>query len=60
MSILLNAFDSKKDLAFIQNHLSCFDFSTLYTNIPHDKLLEKLNDLVDFAFKGGNCNNICL
>ena len=39
--------------------ISCFDFSTLYTNIPHDKLLEKLNDLVDFAFKGGNCNNIC-
>ena len=28
----------------------------LYTNIPHDKLLERLNDLVDFAFKGGNHN----
>ena len=39
--------------------ISCYDFSTLYTNIPHDKLLEKLNNLVDFAFKGGNCNNIC-
>ena len=39
--------------------ISCFDFSTLYTNIPHNKLLEKLNDLVDFAFKGGNRNNIC-
>ena len=39
--------------------ISCFDFSTLYTNIPHDKLLERLNNLVDFAFKGGNCNNIC-
>lgn len=39
--------------------ISCFDFSTLYTNIPHDKLLEKLNNLVDFAFKGGNRNNIC-
>lgn len=39
--------------------ISCFDFSTLYTNIPHDKLLEKLNDLVEFAFKGGNRNNIC-
>ena len=39
--------------------ISCFDFSTLYTNIPHNKLLEKLNSLVDFAFKGGNRNNIC-
>ena len=39
--------------------ISCFDFSTLYTNIPHDKLLERLNDLIDFAFKGGNYNNIC-
>lgn len=39
--------------------ISCFDFSTLYTNIPHDKLLERLNGLVDFAFKGGNRNNIC-
>ena len=40
--------------------ISCFDFSTLYTNIPHDKLLNKLNILVDFAFKGRNRNNICL
>ena len=39
--------------------ISCFDFSTLYTNIPHNKLLDKLNDLVEFAFKGGNRNNIC-
>ena len=40
-------------------HISCFDFSTLYTNIPHDKLIKKLNELVDFAYKGGDRNNIC-
>ena len=39
-------------------HISSFDFSTLYTNIPHNKLIEKLNGLVDFAFKGGDKNNI--
>ena len=34
-------------------HISTFDFSTLYTKIPHDKLLMVLNNIVDFAFKGG-------
>ena len=51
----LNKINGKKTA----KRISCYDFSTLYTNIPHDKLLEKLNNLVDFAFKGGNCNNIC-
>ena len=32
--------------------VSTFDFSTLYTNIPHDKLLSVLNELVEFCFKG--------
>ena len=45
----LNKINGKKSA----KRISCFDFSTLYTNIPHDKLLEKLNDLVDFTFKGG-------
>ena len=30
-----------------------FDFSTLYTKIPHDKLLCVLNEITDFAFKIG-------
>ena len=51
----LNKINSKKSA----KRISCFDFSTLYTNIPHDKLLKQLNDLVEFAFKGGNRNNIC-
>ena len=33
--------------------ISTFDFSTLYTKIPHDKLLEVLHSVVDFVFKGG-------
>ena len=33
--------------------LSTFDFSTLYTKIPHDKLKFVLSEIVDFAFKGG-------
>ena len=32
--------------------ISTFDFSTLYTNIPHDKLLEVLNSIIDFCFQG--------
>ena len=33
--------------------ISTFDFSTLYTKIPHKKLLDVLNELVDFCFQGG-------
>ena len=33
--------------------ISTFDFSTLYTKIPHDKLLNILYKVVDFVFKGG-------
>ena len=34
--------------------ISTYDFSSLYTNIPHDKLLTVLNEIVDFAFNGGS------
>ena len=30
-----------------------FVFSTLYIKIPHEKLLHVLNEITDFAFKGG-------
>ena len=33
--------------------ISTFDFSTLYTKVPHDKLLDILHKVVDFVFKGG-------
>ena len=34
--------------------ISTYDFSTLYTKLPHNDLLQNLNNVVDFAFKGGN------
>ena len=32
--------------------LSTFDFSTLYTKIPHKRLLEVLTEIIEFCFKG--------
>ena len=30
--------------------ISTYDFSTLYTKIPHDKLKQVMNELTDFCF----------
>ena len=38
--------------------ISSFDFSTLYTKIPHDKLIDVLHHIIDFAFKGGTRKKI--
>ena len=38
--------------------VSIFDFSTLYTKLPHNKLLMVLNSLIDFYFDGGECKYI--
>ena len=32
--------------------MSTIDFSTLYTKIPHNRLLHLLNKITAFAFKG--------
>jgi hypothetical protein len=34
--------------------ISTYDFSTLYTKLPHDDLIKNLNKIVDFVSKGGN------
>ena len=34
--------------------ISTFDFATLYTKIPHDQLIEALEEAINFAFNGGN------
>ena len=34
--------------------MSTFDFSTLYTKIPHEKLLEVMSSITDFCFQGGS------
>ena len=33
--------------------MATFDFSTLYTKIPHESLLEVMNVICDFCFQGG-------
>jgi len=33
--------------------ISTFDFSTIYTKLPHDDLINVLKDLVEFVFNGG-------
>ena len=35
-----------------------FDFTTLYTKIPHNLLIEALNEITDFCFKGGVSNAV--
>ena len=35
-----------------------FDFSTLYTKLPHNKLLMVFNSLIDFCFNGGESKYI--
>ena len=39
---------------------STFNYSTLYTKIPHDKLLDILYKVVDFILKGGNRDYIII
>ena len=34
--------------------ISTYDFSTLYTNLPHQDLLRVLNLIIDFSFDGGS------
>ena len=38
--------------------IKTFDFSTLYTKIPHHKLLDVLSELTDFCFQGGTHEQI--
>ena len=40
--------------------MATFDFSTIYTKIPHEKLLEGMNELVDFCFQGGTHEQLSL
>ena len=34
--------------------ISTYDFSTLYTKLPHDKLIYQLSKVIDLAYKGGD------
>ena len=46
----LNAINTRKRARLI----STYDFSTLYTKIPHHDLIKELNKIIDFAFEGGS------
>ena len=41
--------------------IAIYDFSNLYTTIlPHDKLIKRLCNVIDFVFEGGNRTHICI
>ena len=40
--------------------IATYDFSTLYTTLPHDKLIKRLCNVIDFVFEGGNRTHICI
>ena len=56
--VLQNSFPLLQQLDEINHRrkakeISTFDFSTLYTKLPHDDLIKVLHEIVDFAFNGG-------
>ena len=38
--------------------METYDFSTLYTTLPHNLIKEKLNDLIEWSLKGKNCHTL--
>jgi len=52
--ILQNSTELQSTLQNKGRNLATYDFSTLYTSIPHDKLKEKISQVVTKAYKGMN------
>ena len=50
----MNGLNKRKKAISVSN----FDFSTLYTKLPHSKLLMVLNGLIHFCFDGGESEYI--
>ena len=42
---------SEKEKSVINNHLSTYDFSTLYTTLPYNLIKDKLVDLIERTFQ---------
>ena len=38
--------------------IATYDFSTLFTNIRHDDLINQLNEIIELTFSGGKCRYI--
>ncbi len=54
MWIIQNSHELHDMLSKKGRNLATYDFSTLYTSIPHDKLKDKLKEVITRAFKGMN------
>ena len=52
----INTINRKKKAKSIATH----DFSILYTTLPHDKLIKRFCNVIDFVFEGGNRAHICI
>ena len=44
-------FNKLKSRGFRATSLSTYDFSTLYTTLPHNLIKEKLKNLIEWTFK---------
>ena len=40
--------------------ITTYDFSTMYTTLPHNKLIKRLRNVIDFVFESGNRTHICI
>ena len=49
-----------KSRGFHATSLSTYDFSTLYTTLPHNLIKEKLINLIEWTFKKGRFTLYCL
>lgn len=54
MWVIQNSMEVHEKLQITANNLATYDFSTLYTSIPHQKLKNELNFIVTKAFTGMN------
>ena len=49
-----------KSRGFRASSLSTYDFSTLYTTLPHNLIKDKLVDLIERAFEKGRLSLYCM
>ena len=54
MWMLSNSTNLLSSLGHLGVHRATFDFSTLYTSIPHDLLKSRMNNIINNAFKHKN------
>jgi len=40
--------------------ITTYDFSTLYTTLPHDKLISRLEGVIDVVYRGGDKTYLCV